>query len=190
MATLYPPSCQPLTLNFQGGSRIFPYSLDLRLRAGQQRFFRRNFNGKVVIFGAVLEAEDRKVTSKRFATAPERLTGERCVMPPSPIAGFASRSIAGPYIHATAVNNLTRHDALSEMGLIQSGIIAAAFAAAPALAALAVPPIGAVASFLVLAAIALPARLVLSIICCVCCSCRRWSRVSRRFSSRWDSGWR
>jgi adenylate cyclase len=153
------PSVVPntLTLNFEGGSADIPtYSLaDLRacLEQGNKEFFRRNFNGKVVIFGAVLEAEDRKVTSKRFATAPERLTGERCVMPPSPTAGFASRSIAGPYIHATAVNNLTRHDALSEIGLIQSGIIAAAFAAAPALAALAFPPIGAVVSFLVLAAI-------------------------------------
>src|SRR5712692_3869592 len=146
-----------LTVNFEGGSQDIPtYSLaDLRacVEQGNKEFFRRNFDGKVVIFGAVLEAEDRKVTSKRFATAPERRTGERCVLQsPSTTTDFAPRSIPGPYIHATAVNNLMRHDALIETGLVQSGAIAAAFAAVPALAALALPPIGAVASFLVLAA--------------------------------------
>ena len=146
-----------LTLNFEGGSEDIPtYSLaDLRscVEKGDKEFFRRNFAGKVVIFGAVLEAEDRKITSKRFATAPERLSGERCVLPPAPTATFASRAIAGPYIHATAVNNLLRHDALRETSMVESGAIAAAFAALPALAALAFPPIGAVASFVVLAAI-------------------------------------
>jgi adenylate cyclase len=105
-----------------------------------------------VILGAVLEAEDRKVTSKRFATAPERPTAERCVLPPPATTDFTLRSIAGPYIHATAVNNLMRHNALIGTGLVQSGIIAAAFAAVPAMAALVLPPIGAVVSFLVLAA--------------------------------------
>ena len=146
-----------LTLNFEGGSEAIPtYSLgDLRacVDQGNKEFFQRNFNGKIVIFGAVLEAEDRKVTSKRFATSPERLTGERCVLPPTPTAGIAVRDIAGPYIHATAVNNLIRHDALSETNLVESGAIAAAFAVVPALAALAFPPLGAVASFLVLAVI-------------------------------------
>jgi adenylate cyclase len=146
-----------LTVNFEGGAEDIPtYSLaDLHacLEQGNKEFFRRNFNGKVVIFGAVLEAEDRKVTSKRFATAPERLSGERCVMPPVGSADVAPRSIAGPYIHATAVNNLIHHDALTETSLVQSGAIAAAFATIPALAALALPPIGAVVSFVVLAAI-------------------------------------
>jgi adenylate cyclase len=105
-----------LTINFEGGSQDIPtYSLaDLRacVEQGNKEFFRRNFDGKVVIFGAVLEAEDRKVTSKRFATAPERRTGERCVLQsPSTTTDFAPRSIPGPYIHATAVNNLMRHNA-------------------------------------------------------------------------------
>lgn len=146
-----------LTLNFEGGSEDIPtYSLaDLRgcVDKGDKEFFKRNFAGKVVIFGAVLEAEDRKITSKRFATAPERLTGERCVLPPAPAGNFATRAIAGPYIHATAINNLVRHDALRETSLVESAAIAAAFAALPALAALAFPPIGAVACFLVFAAI-------------------------------------
>jgi adenylate cyclase len=146
-----------LTINFEGGSQDIPtYSLaDLRacLERGDKEFFRRHFDGKVVIFGAVLEAEDRKITSKRFATAPERISGERCVLPPPSTGDFVPRSIPGPYIHATAVNNLIRHDALIETGLLQSGAIAVAFAAVPAFAALMLPPIGAVASFLVLAAV-------------------------------------
>jgi adenylate cyclase len=154
------PSVVPNTLavNFEGGSQDIPtYSLaDLRacLERGDKDFFRRHFDGKVVIFGAVLEAEDRKITSKRFATAPERISGERCVLPPPPSTGddFVPRSIPGPYIHATAINNLIRHDALIETGAFQSGAIAVAFAAVPAFAALMLPPIGAVAAFLVLAA--------------------------------------
>jgi adenylate cyclase len=145
-----------LTLNFEGGSQDIPtYSLaDLRacVEAGDKEFFRRNFDGKVVIFGAVLEAEDQKATSKRFATAPERSVVERCALPPPSAATFTSRSIAGPYIHATAVNNLIRHDALTETGPFRSGVIAATFAGVPALAALLLAPINAVALFLVLAA--------------------------------------
>jgi adenylate cyclase len=145
-----------LALNFEGGSQDIPtYSFaDLRacVEAGDKEFFRRNFDGKVVIFGAVLEAEDQKVTSKRFATSPERPTAQRCVLPPPPATTFPSRSIAGPYIHATAINNLLRHNALIETGPVRSGVIAATFASIPALAALMLPPIGAVAFFLVLAA--------------------------------------
>jgi adenylate cyclase len=145
-----------LTVNFEGGSQDIPtYSLaDLRAcaEAGDKEFFRRHFDGKVVIFGAVLEAEDRKVTSKRFATAPERQTAERCVLPPPSTTDFTPRAIPGPYIHATAINNLIRHDALVETGLFQSGAITVAFAAIAAFMALMLTPIAAVASFLVLAA--------------------------------------
>jgi len=148
-----------LTVNFEGGSQDIPtYSL-ADLRACLERrdekskeFFKRSFEGKVVIFGAVLEAEDRKVTSKRFATAPEGPSAERCALPSPPSTNFSSRTIPGPYIHATAVNNLIRHDALIEIGPIATGGIAAAFAAVPAFAALLLPPIGAVATFLALAA--------------------------------------
>ncbi len=150
------PSVVPntLTVNFEGGSQDIPtYSLaDLRacIEAGNNEFFHRHFAGKVVIIGVVLEAEDRQITSKRFATAPETATGERCVLPPRAPTPFISRAIAGPYIHATAVNNLIRRNALVETGPVQSGAIAAAFAAVPAFAALLLPPIAAVGSFLLL----------------------------------------
>src|SRR5262245_51991138 len=37
---------------------------------GDKDFFKRNFGGKIVLIGTVLDVEDRKITSKRFATAP------------------------------------------------------------------------------------------------------------------------
>jgi CHASE2 domain-containing sensor protein len=148
-----------LTVNFEGGSQDIPtYSLaDLRacLERGDEKskeFFKRSFDGKVVIIGAVLNDEDRKVTSKRFATAPEGPSAERCALPPPPSRDFSSPDIPGAYIHATAVNNLIRQDALIETGPIATLGIAAAFAAASAFAALLLPPIAAVATFLALAA--------------------------------------
>ena len=61
-----------MTLNFDGGANdIQTYSLaDLRacVERDDKDFFRREFAGKVVIFGTLLDAEDRKFTSKRFAT--------------------------------------------------------------------------------------------------------------------------
>src|SRR6185436_3770330 len=60
-----------MTLNFEGGAGEIPaYSLaDLRACAekGDTDFFRRHFGGKVVLIGTLLDAEDRKLTSKRFA---------------------------------------------------------------------------------------------------------------------------
>ena len=60
---------------FEGGADDIPtYSLaDLRAcaREGDKDFFKRHFGGKVVLIGTVLDVEDRKITSKRFATAPE-----------------------------------------------------------------------------------------------------------------------
>ena len=151
-----PPS--RMTVNFEGGAQDIPtYSLaDLRacIERGDEsskEFFRRNFNGRVVILGEVQLTEDRKVTSKRFAAAPERPMVERCALPPPPATEFVARTIPGAYIHATAVNNLIRHDALIETGPLSTGIIAAAFATMPAFAALLAPPMAAAASFLVLA---------------------------------------
>jgi class 3 adenylate cyclase len=134
-----------ITLNFAGGADDIPtFSLaDLRACAekGDKDFFRRHFDGKVVLIGTVLDVEDRKVTSKRYATAPEGASAVRCVLP-SPAAGqkFTRDSIAGVYIHATAVNNLLRGDALTEVGRSGTGIISFALAALTATAALALGP--------------------------------------------------
>src|SRR5258705_13469980 len=107
-------------LNFEGGGQDIPtYSLaDLKACADQGRsdFFRREFDGRVVLIGTVLDIEDRKVTSKRFSTGLEGSNALRCALPkPGASAKFERDSIAGVYIHATAVNNLMRGDTLIEL---------------------------------------------------------------------------
>ena len=120
-----------MTLNFEGGSDDIPtYSLaDLRACAekGNTEFFRRHFDGKIVLIGTVLDAEDQKITSKRFATAPEGARAQRCALAAQPAANtFARDSISGVYVHATAINNLIRRDALTEYGFAGGAVIGGA----------------------------------------------------------------
>jgi adenylate cyclase len=126
-------SSELLTLNFQGGADDIPtYSLaDLYACAlkGDNDFFKRRFGGKIVLIGTLLDVEDRKITSKRFATAPEGARAGRCTLPmPAAAQKFARDSIAGVYVHATAVNNLVRNDGLVELG--RPGIAISSFALA------------------------------------------------------------
>jgi adenylate cyclase len=137
-----------MTLNFEGGADDIPtFSFaDLRFcAAGNDKdYFRRRFDGKVVIFGSVLDAEDRRLTSKRFATAPEGERISRCTTETRPVTtSFRRSSIAGVYIHATAVNNLIRQNAAVELGRLPIFLIAALVAAFAATSALLVKPIGA-----------------------------------------------
>ena len=137
------PSAVPntLTLNFEGGGNDVPTFSFADLWACVERnntdFFRREFADKVVIFGTLLNSEDRKSTSKRFATGLEGSRAPRCALPPAqPSAGQFKRStIAGVYVHATAVDNLIAHDAVVELGALPLTIIAIAFAALASLAA-------------------------------------------------------
>jgi class 3 adenylate cyclase len=146
-----------ITLNFAGGADDIPTFSFADLHAcaeqGDKDFFRRYFDGKIVVIGTVLDVEDRKITSKRFATAPEAAAAVRCVLP-TPAAGqkFARNSIAGVYIHATAVNNLLRGDALTEVGRSGTGIISFTLAAVTAAAALALGPMAAALAYLGIAA--------------------------------------
>ncbi len=76
-----------LTLNFEGGADDIPtYSLaDLRacVEKGDSEFFKREFDGKIVIIGTLLNLDDRKLTSKRFATGLEGARAPRCALPPA-----------------------------------------------------------------------------------------------------------
>ncbi|MFO0987825.1 MAG: adenylate/guanylate cyclase domain-containing protein [Alphaproteobacteria bacterium] len=140
------PSARPntLTINFEGGADDIPtFSLaDLRacLEKGDTEFFRRNFGGKVVIVGTVLDVEDRKITSKRFATAPEGARAARCALPAPDRAGLARDSIAGVYVHATAVNNLLRREAVAESGFGGRALAAVGIGLLAAFAALSLSP--------------------------------------------------
>jgi len=148
----YVPST--MTLNYDGGSNDIPtYSLaDLRacLEKGDAEFFRRNFLGKVVVLGSVLDFEDRKLTSKRFATAPGPGLAERCALPPAASASSARSTIDGVYVHATAINNLLRREAVTELARLPTMLVATAEAALAAFAAVLLMPAQAALSFLAL----------------------------------------
>ena len=126
-----------MTLNFAGGADDIPtYSFaDLSVCAsnGKKDFFREQFDGKVVILGTVLVGEDRRLTSKRFATGIEGSRAPRCALSQQATTeGFNRREIAGIYIHATAVNNLMTGDSAIEFGrwpIFLIATLAAAFAA-------------------------------------------------------------
>jgi class 3 adenylate cyclase/CHASE2 domain-containing sensor protein len=146
-----------MALNFEGGADDIPtYSLgDLRacVEKGDTDFFRRHFGEKVVLIGAVLDAEDRKLTSKRFATAAEGTRAARCALATPPAADrFVRDSIAGVAVHATAVNNLIRRDALFEFGPAGGVLAAILFAALAAASALMLAPVSAGLAYLGLAA--------------------------------------
>jgi len=112
-----------MLVNFADGDAVPTYSLaDLQACVEQHRdadFFREHFAGKVVLIGAVLDVEDRQLTSKRFITAPEGPSaGARCVHPP--MAGLfrgdvVRDTIPGVFVHAGAVNDLLRGDMLAEL---------------------------------------------------------------------------
>ena len=149
-----------LTLNFDGGGNdVLTYSLaDLHacVEGNDKDFFHRQFDGKVVIFGTLLDSLDRKLTTKRFVTGLDRSGAPRC-MPaaaPAPTAAFSRASIAGVYIHATAVNNLIARDAFAELGRWQTAMIAIGFAALAGLAARWLAPATAAAAYLGIALVA------------------------------------
>ena len=102
-----------------------------------------------MIIGTVLDQEDRRLTSKRFATGTEAARRPRCANPAQPVAGrFERSSIAGVYIHATAVNNLIGRDVAIEPGRLPVLAIAALMALLAALLARLLRPVGATAAFL------------------------------------------
>src|SRR5581483_5132045 len=142
-----------LTLNFDGGAAdVRTYSLaDLRacVEKDDNEFFRRQFADKIVIFGTLLDAEDRKLTSKRFATGIEESAAPRCALPPAKVATrYARSTIAGMYIHATAVNNLLAHDGLIEFARNPTIAVAIGFALLTAFAAWMLAPAAVAATYL------------------------------------------
>ncbi len=149
------PSAVPntLTLNFRGGGEDVPtYSFaDLHacLAGDNGEFFHRNFDGKVVIIGTLLDFEDRKLTSKRFVTGLDKAGAPRCAQTAHPGPRQVKRSaIAGVYVHATAVGNLINRNAVVEPGRVPATLIAIAFAALAAMAARLLSPVGASLTYL------------------------------------------
>src|SRR5258708_16972379 len=101
-----------MTLNVEGGANdVESFSFaDLRacVEHNDSDFFHRQIAGKLVIFGTLLDSEDRQFTSKRFATELDGSRAPRCALHPAPPtpARFKRSSIAGGYVHAPAARTL------------------------------------------------------------------------------------
>ncbi|WP_375305474.1 adenylate/guanylate cyclase domain-containing protein [Bradyrhizobium sp. A11] len=154
------PSAVPntMTLNFRGlGGDIPTFSfVDLRacIEKGDRDFFRRAFDGKVVLLGTVLNFEDRKLTSMRLSGGRDGTPAARCALPAPASTPQKSRSdVAGVFVHATAVRNLMEHDTVTELGFPMRAVVTIAFAAIIACAACALAPGGAVIVWFVLTAV-------------------------------------
>lgn len=154
------PSAFPntVTLNFRGLGRDVPTFSFADLRAcvekGDREFFRRAFEGKVVLLGTVLNFEDRKLTSMRLSGGYDGAPAARCALPAPERAMQRARSdIAGVFVHATAVRNLIERDALTELGFPARTILTIAFALVIACAACMLAPSGALVAWFALTAI-------------------------------------
>jgi len=146
-----------MTVNFDGGAEDIPTFSFADLRAcaenDNKEYFRKYFNGKVVLFGTLLD-EDQKITSKRLATGLERAWTPRCGSSMRPTnMQFKRASISGVYIHATAVNNLIRRDVTSELSGPAVAAVGVAFAFVAALLMLLTTPFRAVLSYLAIAVV-------------------------------------
>ncbi len=112
---------QRALVNFQGENDIPTYSLaDIHacVKAGHVDYLRQAFAQKVVLFGAVLDLEDRKLTSKRYMTGAEggyRPPPCQLQPPERTEADFRRESLPGVYIHAAAVNSLLRNEVLARV---------------------------------------------------------------------------
>jgi adenylate cyclase len=163
-------------LNFDTRPGSIPiYSLaDLHACAeqGNAAYFERHFRDKVVILGVVVDLEDRKFTSRRFATTPDGAgLPDRCVNPV--MDEFYRRDltrdqIPGVLLHATAVNNMITGTALRPLGLPGAAPLVALVSLLAAAAALVLPParsfvaaVAMAAAWVVVAAWAFHAALVL-----------------------------
>ncbi|WBL80265.1 adenylate/guanylate cyclase domain-containing protein [Bradyrhizobium xenonodulans] len=151
------PSAVPntLTLNFRGMGRDVPTFSFADLRAcvekGDRDFFRRAFDGKVVLLGSILTFDDRKLTSMRLAGGYDGTPGPRCALPaPANAAQKARSEVAGVFVHATVVRNLIERDTVTELGFPARTILTIAFAAVIACAACMLAPSGALTVWFVL----------------------------------------
>lgn len=109
-----------LIANFDGGAGAIPtysfYDVHRCLEAGNTAYLQEHFAGKAVLFGLVLDLEDRKLASNRFINRPDFAGAPAtCSGAPVPVSPIERSTMAGIYLHATAVNNLIRGTAIERV---------------------------------------------------------------------------
>ena len=120
-----------LALNFDTAPSAIPV-LSLAdvfacIESGQTELLAPHLRDKVVLIGTVLDVEDRKLTSMRFATSPDRgPTAPLCRLPndgSAPVLG-ARDTIPGILVQAQAVNNLVLGRGLKEFSPLPYALLA------------------------------------------------------------------
>ena len=116
-----PPGDDALMLNFDGGNPFPTYSfVDVVACAaqGNTAFFDQAFKDRTVLIGTSLDVEDRQLTSRRLINPPEQANIDHCIpQSPPPRTQFARPTLPGVFIHATAIDNLLRGEALRPLDL-------------------------------------------------------------------------
>jgi adenylate cyclase len=145
------PPAKDFIINFNTGAGDLPvYSLvDLLACAQQGRtaYFQKAFAGKVVLFGEVLDIDDRFRGAKRLdwnEAASARAAPPACAIATDPArfaAAVARSSMPGVLIHAAAINTLTKGLALRQAPPAATFAAVAAATAFLALAFLFLPPV-------------------------------------------------
>ncbi len=113
--------------------------------AGNADYFQKNFAGKVVLVGTVLDVEDRKLSSNRWVTKPEGLgLPDRCTLPVMSDlyrTDLRRDTIPGVFIHAAAIGNVIARNALAEVDRDTAAGLVLLVAAAAAVLTLAAAPL-------------------------------------------------
>jgi adenylate cyclase len=105
--------------------------------AGKSSFFLKHFANKVVLFGLVLDIEDRKLSSNRFITdggPVGPVVGCMESSPGKPSGRGVRSTTSGVYLHAIAVNNILRSDGLEVLAPRMRALFALPLALVAALA--------------------------------------------------------
>lgn len=144
-------------IDYNTGADDFPvYGLSDLLacaEAGDREFFER-FRDKIVIVGSALDVEDRRVPAKRFALGrSDRSRQPRCLgaFDPERFGEIIERrSMPGSFIHAAAVNTLTKELRLELMAPALRFLVVFASVTVAAAAFFAVPPAPGLGALLVL----------------------------------------
>lgn len=134
-----------ILLNFAAANRPPLYSFGDILACAEQgnsAFFRDHFANRIVLLGGVLDIEDRRLTSGRFATLPEGANAApSCVdRTKSTRSGQRRDLMPGVLIHAAAIDNLTHGSALRELTHAQKLIALLALTFLSAIAFVALKP--------------------------------------------------
>ena len=142
-----------LALHFDAVPATIPtYSFaDLHACAesGNGDYFLRQFAGKAVLFGVVLDIEDRKLSSLRLVGVRDGVGAPApCALTAPAAAPFVRDSVPGVYIQASAVSNLIRGDALDEFGPATYALLSLPLAALVGFIALLLAPVSAAAGSL------------------------------------------